>query len=63
MNNAGILELAQKEHVSLMRQLSEKEGEITMLRGESGIAKEAIDRYCPPEFYAAAMHWLKSKGL
>ena len=50
-------------YIELAKELAKKTSEVTMLRSESGIALEAINRYCPPELYESAREWLKTKGL
>ena len=52
-----------KEYMRLLRELADKDAEIAILRSESGIAKEAIDRFCAPEIYPLAMKWLRKKGI
>ncbi len=52
-----------KEYMNLLRELAEKDREIGILRDESGIAREAIERYCHPQLLSSADKWLKAKGL
>ena len=57
------LEDSYNGYMELLRELADKQQEVTMLRGESGIAREAIQRYCPPELTSSADRWLRDKGL
>ena len=50
-------------YIELAKELAEKSKEVVMLRSESGIAREAIQRYCPPDLYPSADKWLREKGL
>ena len=58
-----LLEKAQERHIELMGEITGKDKIITMLRGESGIAREAVQRFCPPELFASAQKWLTEQGI
>ena len=62
-NNDDSLSLALREHVQLMRIIGEKDAEIAQLRAESGVAREAVDRFCAPSLRPGAIKWLEGKGL
>jgi len=59
----ALIDEAIKEHLRLVKEIANKDTEIASLRNEAGIAKEAIDRYCPPELRDSAERWLRSKGI
>ena len=50
-------------HADLMKEISKLTKEVIMLRGESGIAREAVDRFCPPGLRDTAEKWLRAKGF
>ena len=52
-----------RTHAELMQEISKLTKEVIMLRGESGIAIEAIDRFCHLNLRPAAEKWLREKGL
>jgi hypothetical protein len=58
----NLIEKAMQREVALLKEISTKDKLISFLRNESGIAREAIERYCPPELLHSADKWLKTKG-
>ena len=50
-------------YIEALKEIAQLNQEVLMLRDESGIAREAIDRYCPPELRESADKWLMEKGL
>jgi len=59
----ALLDDAYKQHMKLLREIAEKNQEIAILRDESGIAKEVIQRFVHPDLLHSAEKWLKDKGL
>lgn len=59
----NIIEQFMKREVEYIKEISEKDRLILNLRNESGIAREAIENYCPSELRDSAERWLKHKGL
>jgi len=59
----SLIEKAMQREIELLREISAKDQLISSLRNESGIAREAIERYCPPDLFESANKWMKSKGL
>ena len=59
----NLLEKAMRREIELLKELSEKDRLISILRDESCVAREAIERYCPPDLFHSANTWLKEKGL
>ena len=58
-----IIEQFMKREVEYIKEISEKDRLILNLRNESGIARDAIQRYCPGILRDSAERWLKHKGL
>ncbi len=54
---------AYNKHMELLQELAEKDKEIAMLRNDSIVAREAIQRYCPLELFPSADKWLRERGL
>ena len=54
---------AYRVHSELRREIDRLNTKINVLRNESGIAREAVDRFCPPELRPVAEEWLREKGL
>ena len=52
-----------RAHTEMMKEISNLTKEVIMLRGESGIAREAVDRFCPPKLRDTAEKWLRAKGF
>ena len=58
-----LIDAFMKEHVSLVKEIAEKDVEINELRDAARIVREAIDRYCPPNLRGSAEEWLRQKGI
>lgn len=58
-----LIQKALEREIELLKQISERDQLIAILRTESGIAREVIARYCPAELIESAHEWLESKGL
>ena len=54
---------AMREHIRLLKEVAEKDALISELRDSGQIAREAVERYCPPELLSSAENWLRSKSL
>jgi len=59
----NLIEKAMQREIELLKEISQKDVLIMNLRNESGIAREAIQRYCPPELFESADRWLMKKNL
>ena len=59
----SLIDDAIRVHTELMERISVLTNEVTILRSESGIAREAIDRFCSPDLRDTAERWLREKGL
>ena len=62
MKKKSLLALALNTHIELQREILDKDRLINNLRSQPRIAREAIERYCPPELCAQAHEWLETKG-
>ncbi len=58
-----ILELSIRREVEVMKEISELNKQVTLLRSDSKIAREVAERFCPPSLFPVADKWLRERGL
>ena len=56
------IELAMRQHCEDVKTIQALTYELNKLRTEN-FAREAINRFCPPELLSSAMNWLREKNL